>query len=328
MRLWLADKLMERMVRSNLRVKCAALALVLMLSSVFAGAAQAQSSSPDSVPVSSHKESQWQRAAFEEEEISASIPVAPTVIVQSGDFLFFEGSDEKIQEKRKYSGYSNGFIFAIDSYKVKNPARLLKDMLNKLASHLRFEKDLMLDGFKGKQYRMANPYYSQVYFFAASKHVYIITLAVSDEANSSPARFLSSLHLGDTAGVAEMNVRPTKKPDPVALPLTGGEAVAQGSNQIQVFKPSEVTRKATLIWRVEPIYTEEARRNAVSGTVVLRGVFNSNGHVTNIRVISGLANGLTENAVEAARSIRFFPAVKDDKLVSQYIQIEYNFNLY
>ncbi len=318
---------MKRMVRSNLRVKRAALTLMLMLSSAFAGAAQAQSSSPASQPVSSHEKTQWQRAAFDEEEISVSIPVAPTVIVYSGDRLFVSGSDEKILEERKYSGYSNGFIFAIDSYKVKNPPRLLKDMANNLASHLRFEKDLMLDGFKGKQYRMANPYYSQVYFFAASRHVYIVTLAVSDEANSSPARFLSSLHLGDTADVAEMNVRPAKERDTVILPSTGA-AVAQTSNQIQIFKPSEVTRKATVIWRVEPIYTEEARRNQVAGTVVLRGVFNSNGHLTNLRVMSGLANGLTENAVEAARSIRFFPAVKDGKLVSQYIQIEYNFNLY
>ena len=319
---------MKRMVRSNLRVTCSALSLMLMLSSAFAGAAQAQSPSPASQPVSSQDVAQWQRAAFDEEEISVSIPVAPTVIVQSGDFLFFEGSDEKIQEKRKYSGYSNGFIYAIDSYKVKNPQRLLKDMVSNLASHLRFEKDLMLDGFKGKQYRMANPYYAQVYFFAASKHVYIITLAVSDEANSSPARFLSSLHLGDTNDVAEMTVSPAKKRDTAVLASTGGELVAQASNRGEVFRPSAVTRKATLIWRVEPIYTEEARRNQVAGTVVLRGVFSSNGHVTNLRVMSGLADGLTENAVEAARSIRFFPAVKDGKLVSQYIQIEYNFNLY
>jgi TonB family protein len=89
-----------------------------------------------------------------------------------------------------------------------------------------------------------------------------------------------------------------------------------------------VERKATIVWRPEPIYTEEARKNQVQGTVVLRGVFSSSGQVTNIRVVSGLADGLTEKAVEAARSIRFFPAVKDGKFVSQYIQIEYNFNLY
>jgi TonB family protein len=79
---------------------------------------------------------------------------------------------------------------------------------------------------------------------------------------------------------------------------------------------------------MEPQYTEEARENAVSGTVVLRAVFSASGDVTNIRVVSGLPYGLTESAVEAAREIRFSPAVKDGRPVSQYIQIEYNFNLY
>lgn len=320
---------MKKIVRSNLQVKCTAITLMLMLASAFVGGAQAQSSSPDSLSVSSREDDAvWQRATFDEEEFSILTPVSPTVIVQSGDHLFVEVSDEKILEKRKYSGYSNGFIFAIDSYKVKNSQNLLEDMLNNVPKYLRLERDLTLDGFKGKQYRMSgSSYYGQVYYFAASKHVYVITLAVSDEANPSLAQFFSSLRLADRKGIAGTNTRATKKRDPNAAASVGVSDV-QASNQEEVFRPSVVTHKAALVWRPEPIYTDEARQNQITGTVVLRAVFSSNGYVTNIRVISGLANGLTERAVEAARSIRFFPAVKDGKLVSQYIQIEYNFNLY
>jgi periplasmic protein TonB len=100
------------------------------------------------------------------------------------------------------------------------------------------------------------------------------------------------------------------------------------SNESRVFKPREVDQKAQIISRAEPQYTEEARENAVEGTVVLRAVFSADGQVTNIRVIGELPYGLTEKAVEAARRIRFAPAVKDGRAVSQYIQIEYNFNLY
>ncbi|HEX8921515.1 MAG TPA: energy transducer TonB, partial [Pyrinomonadaceae bacterium] len=94
------------------------------------------------------------------------------------------------------------------------------------------------------------------------------------------------------------------------------------------FKPNEVSSKARILSRPEPQYTEEARKNQVSGTVVLRAVFSANGQVTNIRTVSGLPNGLTERAMAAARQIRFAPATKDGRPVSQYIQIEYNFNLY
>jgi TonB family protein len=94
------------------------------------------------------------------------------------------------------------------------------------------------------------------------------------------------------------------------------------------FAPLDVDKKARVLARPEPQYTEEARGNQVEGTVVLRAVFSSTGEVTNIRVVSGLPDGLTEKAVEAVHKITFSPALKDGHTVSQYIQIEYNFNLY
>jgi TonB family protein len=96
----------------------------------------------------------------------------------------------------------------------------------------------------------------------------------------------------------------------------------------RIFKPGEVSSKARILFRPEPQYTEEARKNQVSGTIVLRAVFSSNGEVTNIRTVSGLPYGLTERAMAAARQIKFAPATKDGRKVSQYIQLEYNFNLY
>ena len=116
-------------------------------------------------------------------------------------------------------------------------------------------------------------------------------------------------------------------------PGGGGPGGGTGNNGEQTdynktFSPSQVNVKARILSRPEPQYTEEARKNQVSGTVVLRAVFSSSGQVTGIRAVSGLPNGLTERAIAAARQIRFTPAMKDGHAVSQYIQIEYNFNLY
>jgi TonB family protein len=96
----------------------------------------------------------------------------------------------------------------------------------------------------------------------------------------------------------------------------------------KTYKPGEASRKAVIVGRPEPPYTDEARRDQVMGTVVLRAVFGADGYVNTIRVVSGLKGGLTGKAIEAALSLRFFPAEKDGQLISQYIQIEYNFNLY
>lgn len=101
-----------------------------------------------------------------------------------------------------------------------------------------------------------------------------------------------------------------------------------GTDYNRTFSGREVSSKARVISKPEPQYTEEARKNQVTGTVVLRAVFTSGGQVTGIKAISGLPYGLTERAIAAARNIKFVPATKDGHTVSMHIQLEYNFNLY
>lgn len=108
----------------------------------------------------------------------------------------------------------------------------------------------------------------------------------------------------------------------------GGPGGGGGGGYDRIFTGKEVTSKARLISKPEPQYTEDARKNQVTGTVVLKVVFASNGSVTNIRTVSGLPYGLTERAIAAARQIKFVPATKDGHQVSMWMQLEYNFNLY
>ena len=114
------------------------------------------------------------------------------------------------------------------------------------------------------------------------------------------------------------------------LPPTSG--AISGPNDLtdtqQVFKSNQVTQRARVLEKPEPSYTESARIFSITGTVVLRAVFSSDGHVTNIVIIRKLPHGLTEKAVKAAQAIRFTPAMKDGQPVSMWMQLEYNFNLY
>lgn len=95
-----------------------------------------------------------------------------------------------------------------------------------------------------------------------------------------------------------------------------------------VLTGKEVSVKARVLSKPEPLYTEEARSKQITGTVVLRAIFAANGRVVGIHAVSGLPHGLTERAIDAARQIKFVPAIKDGRPVSMFIQLEYNFNLY
>ena len=106
----------------------------------------------------------------------------------------------------------------------------------------------------------------------------------------------------------------------------GGGSDRDGLNQ--TFTGSQVEQRARVVFKPEPTYTEDARRNQITGTVRLRVVFASNGDVVQIRAVNTLPFGLTERAIAAARQIKFVPAVKGGRPVSVYMQLEYNFNLY
>jgi TonB family protein len=101
-----------------------------------------------------------------------------------------------------------------------------------------------------------------------------------------------------------------------------------GTDYNRIFRSSEVNARARVLSKPEPTYTETARKNQITGTVVLRAVFSSNGTVTNISTVRGLSDGLTERAIAAAKQIKFVPAQKDGRPVSMWMQLEYNFNLY
>jgi TonB family protein len=95
-----------------------------------------------------------------------------------------------------------------------------------------------------------------------------------------------------------------------------------------ILRSGEVTERPRVIKKPEPQYTEAARQHNVTGTVVLRAVFAADGKVKHLSVIRGLPDGLTEQALVAARQITFIPATKDGRTVSMWMQLEYNFDLY
>jgi protein TonB len=112
--------------------------------------------------------------------------------------------------------------------------------------------------------------------------------------------------------------------------LGGGGSGGPGieHDPTRIYRRDEVTQRALITFKPEPGFTEDARKNNVTGVVRLRAILHASGSVQSISVVKGLPDGLTEKAIAAARQIRFTPAEKDGHAVSQYIVLEYNFNIY
>lgn len=93
-------------------------------------------------------------------------------------------------------------------------------------------------------------------------------------------------------------------------------------------KAAAVTTPLRIISKPRPGYTDAARTNGVQGTLRLRVTLLANGQIGSITPVTRLPHGLTEQAIAAARQIRFEPKKVNGVAQSVIQTIEYSFSLY
>ncbi|HEY1343120.1 MAG TPA: energy transducer TonB [Bryobacteraceae bacterium] len=94
-----------------------------------------------------------------------------------------------------------------------------------------------------------------------------------------------------------------------------------------VFRVGGGVTAPALLLKVEPEYSEEARKAKYQGTVLLYVEVDPAGRATNIRVERSLGLGLDEKAIEAVKKWKFMPGKKDGRPVTVAALIEVNFRL-
>jgi len=79
----------------------------------------------------------------------------------------------------------------------------------------------------------------------------------------------------------------------------------------------------------DPIYSDEARKNKLQGSVMLSVLVGADGRAIEVRILSGIGMGLDENAIAAVRNWQFIPA-KDaaHRPIASWIKVETVFRLY
>jgi protein TonB len=83
----------------------------------------------------------------------------------------------------------------------------------------------------------------------------------------------------------------------------------------------------TVLLKIEPEYSEEARKAKWQGTVVLSLIVDEKGMPEELKVVRALGLGLDQKAIEAVTKWRFKPGMKDGKPVAVQATIEVNFRL-
>ena len=285
------------------------LTLTCCLVLFFASALHAQTAAT-AKPVS------WQRYKVGGEVFSVALPILPAMHINR---RWLEGAKEPRREVQLGS-YADGIAYVV--YLIENPSPK-QSLQGFIAAHSRWNvdngRDVNRDGVAGKAFVSAEPGDGMAQFFASEDRLYEFSVLGAPAEDERVTKFFSSISFGKTKDAEEAIEGP-------GLPFEEQRPADESLNK--TFVGRETTRKARLAMKPEPAYTEEARQNAITGTVVLKCIFRYDGSVVNIITVSGLPYGLTQRAIEAARRIKFIPAVKDGTHVSMWMQLEYNFNLF
>lgn len=302
---------------------------------------------------------EWVKFAPPDEGFTVVMPRAPFPLAQTGKAGALAVAGQRYRLRHDNAEY------AVWSFKAeKLPDALRKDAESYLDQCAEIAWDLLVEPYWKKfkhsapgelfkynlAYERASPasgYPSRSYLlnlgderglthiYAVGSRVYIIAASGAPRESAGVERFVKSFALTlqplpdapvvVAAAGTGMGVGPGRGGEESGA---GGEAKAQETNYSRTFRSSEVTQKAQMRAKPEPSYTEPARKFGVTGTVLVRAVLSASGHVERVTPISKLPHGLTQEAVKAAHKIRFEPAIKDGRPVSQYVTIEYNFNIY
>jgi TonB family protein len=93
------------------------------------------------------------------------------------------------------------------------------------------------------------------------------------------------------------------------------------------YRPGSGITPPAIIREVKPDYSEEARRRAIAGDVVLEIVVRRDGTVGNIKLLQGLGAGLDQRAIDAVRQWRFAPALRYGTPVDVMVEVAVEFKL-
>jgi TonB family protein len=82
-----------------------------------------------------------------------------------------------------------------------------------------------------------------------------------------------------------------------------------------------------LVYKVDPQFSEQARKEKFSGIVLINLIVDTNGLPQNVHVLRGVGMGLDEKALEAVKQYIFQPAMENGKPVPVELNVEVNYQI-
>ena len=102
--------------------------------------------------------------------------------------------------------------------------------------------------------------------------------------------------------------------------------IMNGSNSLK--REDMAIQRAKILKKPEPAFPDSARKDGVTGTVLLKAIFAADGSVQHLELMRSPDGRLTEASIQTAKMIKFIPETYCGKPVSSPTQLEYSFHTF
>src|SRR5205807_2411273 len=136
------------------------------------------------------------------EDFTATIPAGPTMRTYP---IYNSPYDkrEKVLAHHEYSGYGDGLIFIIHSYKAEHPEKLSTNQLSLVNETDVFQRiqlgEVMADLFRTIVPSRSGNSTKQTLRFMTQKHLYVIGLMTLEENNPAVDRFITGISMRNSS---------------------------------------------------------------------------------------------------------------------------------
>lgn len=283
----------------------------------------------------------WIRIETENQEISFALPKDYFhTYDKEGFYLLNPNSrDDKPTYKNIHSvsAFENGATMMFESYDSNSSKRSL-DLFLTLYSDGKYQK-LNFENLSGLMIIEDKTLNKTLYYFASDKNTYLIGFGSRDKNNPVVNKFLSSILINGKP-VFNSTVKynfPSQAENLSNLPESPIEI------SYDIIKPSKDKKKddpktpATanpnekkleVFFKPRASYTDNARRSGEQGKLQFKVTFEQNGKISKIIVVKELKKGLVEQALKAAKRMKFVPTEISNIPQTVTRTVEYQFTLY
>jgi TonB family protein len=288
---------------------------ILFLMFVFSTVAQTETST---APIS------WERYKISDMRISFVLPKMPTVV----------GLQDVCSEmdKRSYYAYADNAVYEFvvtAKSKTKIPAycdvkknfseSVFTDRLSVVRADQNTNAETSLFENGRQVYKFENKFVTR-WIISDLKNNRWVELAIHQRENlkEEDENFLHSLDFLSSEG----------KEIGEGSKTTLGDVKVEIENVMPEQNKIAVTESMRIIGKPRASYTDSARRANVQGSVLLKVTLLSNGSVGSVTPVKELPNGLTEQAIAAARKLVFLPKRVNGVSINVIVTFDYGFSIY